>query len=75
VNNHRSGCADFIGRKKLYLNLLNTLPMKKRKMENCNQINGKYGIRGHDIRDLMLDEALVYRDDKGVVTLTPEIDS
>ena len=40
-------------------------------MENCNQINGKYGIRGHDIRDHMLDEALVYRDDKGVVTLTP----
>ena len=44
-------------------------------MENRNQINGKYGIRGHDIRDLMLDEALVYRDDKGMVTLTLEIDS
>ena len=49
--------------------------MKKRKIENRKQINGKYGVRGHDIRDLMLDEALVYRDDKGVVTLTPEIDS
>jgi len=29
----------------------------------------------HDIRDLMLDEAIVYRNDKGVVTLTLEIDS
>jgi len=28
-------------------------------MENRKQINGKYGVRGHDIRDLMLDEAIV----------------
>jgi hypothetical protein len=54
---------------------IKTLPMKQRKIENRNQTNGKYGVWGHDIRDLMLDEAIVYRNDKGVVTLTLEIDS
>ena len=54
---------------------IKTLPVKKRKIENPNQTNGKYGVWGHDIRDLMLDQANVYRNDKGVVTLTLEIDS
>lgn len=54
---------------------IKTLPMEKRKIENRNQTNGKYGVWGHDIRDLMLDEAIVYRNDKGVVTLKLEIDS
>lgn len=54
---------------------IKTLPMKQRKIANRNQTNGKYGVWGHDIRDLMLDRVLVYRNDKGVVTLTLEIDS
>ena len=54
---------------------IKTLPMSKRKIANRNQTNGKYGVWGHDISDLMLDEALVYRNDKGVMTLTLEIDS
>ena len=52
-----------------------TLPMSKRKIANRNQTNCNYGVWGHDIRDLVLDEAIVYRNDKGVVTLTLEIDS
>jgi hypothetical protein len=54
---------------------IKTLPMTKRKIENRNQTNGRYGIWGHDIGDLILDEALVYRNEKGIVTLTLEIES
>lgn len=54
---------------------IKTLPMKDRKMYNRNETNGKYGIWGHDIGDLLLDQSNVYRNDKGVVTLTLEIES
>jgi hypothetical protein len=54
---------------------IKTLPMKKRKMYNRNETNGKYGVWGHDIADLVLDEVIVYRADNGQITLTLEIES
>jgi len=54
---------------------IKTLPMEKRKMYNRNETNGKYGIWGHDIGDLVLDHANVYRNEKGEVTLTREMES
>jgi len=54
---------------------IKTLPLKKRKMYNRNETNGKYGIWGHDIGDLVLDEVMVYRNDKGVVTITLQMES
>ncbi len=54
---------------------IKTLPMKKRKMYNRNETNGKYGIWGHDIGDLVLAEAIVYRNEHGQVTLTLEMES
>ena len=43
-----------------------TVPVDKRTtMYNRNETNGKYGIWGHDIGDLVLAEILVYKDTKG----------
>jgi hypothetical protein len=39
-----------------------TIPVEKRtKIYNRNQTNGKYGIWGHDIADLVLADIIVYR--------------
>jgi hypothetical protein len=52
-----------------------TIPAKNRKIYNRNQTNGKYGIWGHDIGDLVLDEIQVYKNAKGEVTLTLQLES
>jgi hypothetical protein len=52
-----------------------TVPLKDRKIYNRNQTNGKYGIWGHDIGDLVLDEIHVYKNAKGDVTLTLQMES
>ncbi|RZJ55040.1 MAG: hypothetical protein EOO44_02830 [Flavobacterium sp.] len=52
-----------------------TLPMEKRTMYNRNQTNGKYGIWGHDIADLVLTDIQVYKDNDEKIILTLGIDS
>jgi hypothetical protein len=52
-----------------------TVPLKDRKIYNRNQTNGKYGIWGHDIGDLVLDEIHVYKNANGEVTLTLQLES
>lgn len=43
--------------------IIKTVPPEKRnKMYNRNETNGKYGIWGHDIADLVLSEIHVYED-------------
>jgi hypothetical protein len=53
-----------------------TVPAAKRTTTyNRNQTNGKYGIWGHDIADLVLVEANVYRTPEGWVILSLNIES
>jgi len=52
-----------------------TLPMVERQMYNRNETNGKYGVWGHDIGDLVLTEISVYITKKRQVILTMNIDS
>jgi len=53
-----------------------TIPIDKRTtMYNRNQTNGKYGIWGHDIADLVLAEIGVYKTTKGEIILTLNIES
>jgi hypothetical protein len=53
-----------------------TIPIAKRTtMYNRNQTNGKYGIWGHDIADLVLAEILVYKTTGGQIVLTLNIES
>jgi hypothetical protein len=53
-----------------------TIPIAERKtMYNRNRTNGKYGIWGHDIADLILDEILVYRTPAGKTILALIINS
>ena len=54
---------------------IKTLPLAKRKMYNRNQTDGKYGIWGHDLGDLVLDEILIYKTEGGEIVLTLEIES
>ena len=54
---------------------IKTLPMKDRKIMNRNETNGKYGIWGHDLSDLVLTSIKVYKNGKGQIYLTLEIDS
>jgi hypothetical protein len=55
---------------------IKTIPVKKRtKMYNRNQTNGKYGIWGHDMGDLVLANILVYATANGKVVLSLEIES
>ena len=54
---------------------IKTIPLKNRTIYNRNQTNGKYGIWGHDISDLVLDEIHVYKNHKGKVTLTLQLQS
>jgi hypothetical protein len=54
---------------------IKTTPMKDRKIYNRNQTNGKYGIWGHDIGDLVLDEIDVYRSKNGEIILTLQLES
>lgn len=52
-----------------------TIPLKERKIYNRNQTNGKYGIWGHDISDLILSEILVRKTDSGEIILTLQMES
>jgi hypothetical protein len=53
-----------------------TVPIAKRtKMYNRNQTDGKYGIWGHDIGDLVLTDIGVYKKKDGAVVLRLNIES
>jgi hypothetical protein len=53
-----------------------TLPMNERKtLINRNTTNGKYGIWGHDIADLVLTDVSVYETDNKEIVLILGIDS
>jgi len=52
-----------------------TLPMAKRKIYNRNETNGKYGIWGHDLGDLVLSDIMVYMNSAGEITITLETES
>jgi len=53
-----------------------TIPMAQRKtLANRNETDGKYGIWGHDLSDLMLDTIDVYKNDKGKIFLQLSIES
>jgi hypothetical protein len=54
---------------------IKTVPLKERKIYNRNQTNGKYGIWGHDIGDLVLDEIHVYKKTTGEVFLILQLES
>ena len=44
-------------------------------MYNRNETNGKYGIWGHDIADLVLADILVYKTADGQIILSLEMES
>ncbi|PKB17703.1 hypothetical protein [Flavobacterium sp. 5] len=52
-----------------------TLPMEKRTMYNRNETNGKYGVWGHDIADLVLTDIFVYKNKSGKIILALNVDS
>jgi hypothetical protein len=53
-----------------------TIPVEKRTtVYNRNQTNGKYGIWGHDIADLVLADIMVYRALEGEILLSLNIES
>jgi len=52
-----------------------TTPMDERKTMNRNETNGKYGIWGHDLADLVLTSITVRRNDEGEIFLELGIDS
>ncbi len=54
---------------------IKTVPLKQRKVYNRNQTNGKYGIWGHDIGDLVLDEIHVYKNAAGDIILILQLES
>ncbi len=55
---------------------IKTTPAEKRTgMVNRNETNGKYHIWGHDIGDLVLTSIWVYKNDKGQIFLSLQIDS
>ena len=55
---------------------IKTIPSEKRTgMVNRNETNGKYHIWGHDISDLVLTSIWVYKNDKGQIFLSLQIDS
>lgn len=54
---------------------IKTIDMEKRTMYNCNETNGKYGIWGHDIADLVLTEVYIYKTNEGKIVVTMGVDS
>jgi hypothetical protein len=54
---------------------IKTIPQKQRKFFNGNETDGKYGIWGHDIGDLVLDEISVYKTSTGKIFLTLQLES
>ena len=55
---------------------IKTIPIENRGTTlNRNQTNGIYGVWGHDIADLVLGEALIYKSDDGNIVLKLSIES
>ena len=54
---------------------IKTLPLEQRTIYNRNRTDGKYGIWGHDIGDLVLNEIIVHKTSNGMIFLTLEIES
>lgn len=55
---------------------IKTIPIDKRTtMYNRNQTNGKYGVWGHDIADLVLSEIQVFKSSNGEIILMLGIES
>jgi hypothetical protein len=55
---------------------IKTIPMEKQtKMYNRNQTNGKYGVWGHDIADLVLAEISLYKKSNGELIAILNIES
>ena len=55
---------------------IKTIPVDKRVgIYNRNETDGKYGIWGHDIADLVLTEVLVYKTQDGQIILSLDIES
>lgn len=54
---------------------IKTIPPDNRTIYNRNETNGKYGIWGHDIADLVLSGAEVYKTASGGVVVLLEIQS
>ena len=52
-----------------------TIPIEKRTMYNKNQTNGKYGIWGHDITDLVLADIYVIKAKNSQIILTLNVES
>lgn len=52
-----------------------TVPLNDRKIYNRNRTNGKYGIWGHDIGDLVLDEIHVYKSRTWEIFLILQLES
>lgn len=53
-----------------------TVPMEERKgLSNRNTTDGKYGIWGHDIDDLVLSDIEVYEQDGGKMLIVPLVES
>ena len=50
-----------------------TVPLEHRKVYNRNETNGKYGIWGHDIGDLALDDIYVLKGINGEIYLILEL--
>jgi hypothetical protein len=50
-----------------------TVPLDQRKVYNRNETNGKYGIWGHDIGDLALDDVYVLKGINGEIYLILEM--
>ena len=53
-----------------------TIPLKDRKkLANRNETDGKYGIWGHDLSDLDLDDIIVHQTSDGSIVLELDIES
>jgi hypothetical protein len=53
-----------------------TIPLNEREgTVNRNQTNGKYGIWGHDLSDLVLTAIDVHKNTRGEITLTLQVES
>lgn len=54
---------------------IKTIPIENRKIFNRNQTNGRYGIWGHDIGDLVLDEIHLYKKATGELFIVLQLES
>ncbi|TJZ62964.1 hypothetical protein FAZ15_01300 [Sphingobacterium olei] len=50
-------------------------PAERTKMYNRNETNGRYGLWGHDISDMDISGAMIYKNDKNEIIIVPFIES